>query len=104
MKIWTTLSSGFNPYNPCVANMIKVAKQHIVRFHVDDVIASRVNTNVNDKFKECMNHNYDNHIEFYSNRVKVQDNLGISFDFTEKCEVKVNMYDYFERIINEFPN
>ena len=32
----------FNPYNPCVANRIKVGKQHTVRFHVDGVISSHV--------------------------------------------------------------
>ena len=41
----------FNPYNPCVANRIRVGKQHTFIFHVDDVISSHVNPKVNYKFK-----------------------------------------------------
>ena len=42
----------FNTYNPCVANRIKVGKQHTVRFYVDNVMPSNVNPKVNDNFKE----------------------------------------------------
>ena len=41
----------FNPYNTCVANRIKVGKQHTVRLHVEKVIYSHVNNKVHDKFK-----------------------------------------------------
>ena len=37
----------FNIYDPCVSNRIKVGKQHTVRFDVDGVVHSHVNTNVN---------------------------------------------------------
>ena len=37
------------------------------------------------------------------NRVTSHKYLGMIFDFTETLTVKINMYDYVERIINEFP-
>ena len=51
----------FNTYDSCVTNRIKVGKQHTVRFNVDDVDSSHLNTNFNDKFKEWVNRNYGNH-------------------------------------------
>ena len=41
----------FNPYYPCVANSITVLKQHMVIFHVDDVMPINANPKVNDKSK-----------------------------------------------------
>ena len=40
----------FNAYDPCVANRIVDGKQHTVRFHVDDILSSHVDRNVNDEF------------------------------------------------------
>eukprot|EP00980_Cylindrotheca_fusiformis_P007564 scaffold1573_cov71-Cylindrotheca_fusiformis.AAC.2 len=42
----------FNDYDPCIAaNRMKVGKQHTIRFHVDNIMASHVNSKVNDKFE-----------------------------------------------------
>ena len=40
----------FNPYDACVANTIMIKKQHIVQFHVDDLISIHVDSKVNDLF------------------------------------------------------
>ena len=40
----------FNTYDPCVANREVEKNQHTVRFHVDDVLSSRVDSKVNDSF------------------------------------------------------
>ena len=58
-----------------------------------NVISSRVNTEVNDKSKEHMNRNYDKHGELKANRVKLNEYLGVNFDFTKKSKVKINMGD-----------
>jgi hypothetical protein len=34
----------FNPYDPCVANKLIDGKQHTVRFYVDDLKSSHVNS------------------------------------------------------------
>ena len=61
---------GFNPYDPCVANMIQVGNQHTLIFHVDDVMYSHVKPKVNYKIKEWMNRNYGKHGEVKANRGK----------------------------------
>ena len=38
----------FNPYDPCVGNQTKNGSQHMIRFHVDDVMSSHINPKVND--------------------------------------------------------
>ena len=93
----------FNTYYPCVYNRIKVGKQHTVIFYVDNVMSSHVNPNVNDKFKERMNCDYGKHGEVKANRGKLQYYLGNIFDFTEKVKVTINMDDYVERMINDYP-
>ena len=57
----------FNPYNPCVANRIKVVKQHTVSLRVDNVMSSHVKPKVNDNFKEWINRNYSKHGELKEN-------------------------------------
>ena len=93
----------FNPYYPCVSNRIKVGKQHTVRFHVDEVISSHIKPKVNGNLKEWVNLNYVKHDKVNTNRGKVHEYLGITFDFTEELKVKIKTDDYVERIINDFP-
>ena len=93
----------FNPHNPCVANKIKVGKQHTVILHVGNIMSSHVNPKVDDRSKEWMNHNYGNHGEVKANRGKLHKYLGLEFYFTEKGKVKINMENYVERMIHEFP-
>ena len=64
---------------------------------------SHVNTNFNDYLKEGTNHNYGENGEVKSNRGKVHEYLGMNFDLKEKAEVKIQMNNYVERIINEYP-
>ena len=49
-----------------------------------------------------MNCNYSNHGKVKSNIGKLHKYLGTTFDFTEKSELKINMNDYFEKMINGF--
>ena len=48
----------FNNYDPCVSNRMVNEKQHTVRFHVVDIISSRSNHKVNNKFINWLNKNY----------------------------------------------
>ena len=50
-----------------------------------------------------MNHNYFSHGEVKANRGKVYKYLWMTFYFTKKSKVKINMDDYVETIINELP-
>ena len=51
----------FNPYVPCAGNRTKNGSQHMIRFHVDDVISSHINPKVNDDFEEWLQAKYGEH-------------------------------------------
>jgi hypothetical protein len=93
----------FNPYDPCVANKKIEGKRHTVRFHVDDVMASHVNTNINDEFHKWMNKKYGDFGEVKATRGKIHDYLGMRFDFSEKGKVKIDMIDYVSSMLKDFP-
>ena len=51
---------GFNPYDPCVANKIVNGIQFTIRFHVDNLMSSHVDPDVNTKSLEFLNDKYGN--------------------------------------------
>ncbi|MGC9293583.1 MAG: reverse transcriptase domain-containing protein, partial [Acidobacteriaceae bacterium] len=93
----------FNPYDPCVANKVVNNKQHTVRFHVDDLMSSHVDTKINDNFEKWLNKMYGAHGEVKTTRGKVHDYLGMVFDFSQDGQVKVDMVDYISNMVEEFP-
>ena len=92
----------FNPYDPCVANKMVNHKQHTIRFHVDDLMCSHVDTQVNNKFLKWLNHMYGKHGEVKATRGKVHDYLGMTFDFSEEGKVKIDMIDYMCSMVDDF--
>jgi hypothetical protein len=93
----------FNPYDPCVANRMVEGKQQTVRFHVDDLMSSHANSQVNDAFLGWLNEMYGNHGEVKATRGKIHDYLGMVFDFSMPGEVVISMIDYMKKIVDEFP-
>ena len=93
----------FNPYDPCVANREKNGAQHTIRFHVDDIMSSHVNSKVNDKFAEWLNKAYGKHKPVEPTRGKIHEYLGMTFDFNVKGKVKIGMIDYVKSMIEDFP-
>jgi len=93
----------FNPYDPCIANRMKNGRQHTVRFHVDDLMSSHVNSVVNDKFLKWLNKMYGHFGEVKATRGKLHDFLGMQFDFRMEGKVKVNMTEYVDKMLSEFP-
>ena len=89
-----TIGFKFNPYDPCVANRKIKGKQHTVRFHVDDLMSSHVDKRVNDKFKRWPNELYGTYGEVKTTRGKKHDYLRMTFDFSEKGTVMIDMIDY----------
>jgi Reverse transcriptase (RNA-dependent DNA polymerase) len=92
----------FNPYDPCVANREVDRKQHTVRFHVDDLMSSHVDPEVNDEFLKWLNKMYGKHGEVKATRGKVHDYLGMTFHF-KSDKVVISMTDYIKRLVDEFP-
>ena len=93
----------FNPYDACVANKQVKGKQHTVRFHVDDLMSSHVDSKVNDEFAKWLNRKYGKHGAVKVNRGKVHDYLGMVFDFSKPGKVMVDMSDYVKAMIKDFP-
>jgi hypothetical protein len=92
----------FNPYDPCVANKVINKLQHTVRFHVDDLMCSHMDPKVNDEFEKWLNKMYGDHGLVTTTRGDVHDYLGMTFDFSEKGKVKIDMIDYMEAMVDEF--
>ena len=93
----------FNPYDPCVANKVIDGKQHTVKYHVDDLMGSHVDPKVNDKFLKWLNEMYGHFGEVKATRGPVHDYLGMTFDFSEKGIVKIDMIDYVKGMLDDFP-
>ena len=92
----------FNDYDPCVANKMVNQKQHTLRFHVDDVMTSQVDKEINDEFLKWANEKYGEIGKVKALRGKVHDYLGMKFDFSEKGKVKVSMNEYTQQMIDDF--
>ena len=92
----------FNPYDACVANRDVNGLQHTVRFHVDDLMSSHLDAKVNDKFYKWLNEMYGAHGDVTCTRGPVHDYLGMSFDFSEKGKVLIDMVKYIESMVDEY--
>ena len=62
----------FNPYDPCAGNRMKNGSQHMIRFHVDDVVLSHINPKVNDDFDEWLQAKYREHGKVKAHRGKAK--------------------------------
>ena len=91
----------FNPYDPCVANHIVNGKQHTIRFHVDDVMSSHVDPEVNSRFRDWLDKKFGSHSKVVATRGKIHNYLGMRFDFSEKGKVKIDMIDYMKAMVDE---
>jgi len=92
----------FNPYDPCVANRDMQGKQQTIRFHVDDLMSSHVDANVNTEFLAWMNEKYGKHSEVKATRGNIHDYLGMTFDFSKKGKVMVGMERYMSAMVDDF--
>ena len=92
----------FNPHDPCVANRVKKDKQHTVVFHVDDLKSSHVNSKVNDEFAKWSESKCGEHSKVKAHCSKVHDYLGMTFNYSKKGKVKVDITSHVEDTLNEF--
>ena len=93
----------FNPYDPCVANRMVKQKQHTIRFHVDDLMSSHVDSKVNDDFETWLQAKYGEHNAVVAHRGKVHDFLGMIFEFYDDGTVTLDMSAYVENMLDDFP-
>ena len=93
----------FNDYDPCIANKMVNQKQQTIRFHVDDLLSSHVDSKVNDEFAEWLNARYGKIKPCTIVRGKKHRYLGMLLDFSYPRKVKIRMDEYVQRMIDEFP-
>jgi hypothetical protein len=92
-----------NPYEPCCWNKMVEGKQCTAVFHVDDMKISHVSEAVVTEIIELLKKVYAKTDPMKVNRTKIHEYLGMTIDFTTDGEVKITMYDYIKKLINELP-
>ena len=92
----------FNPYDPCIANRIVKKKQQTIRFHVDDLKSSHVDSKVNDKFLDWLKEKYGKIGKLKVTRGKLHTYLGMIFDYRTKGKVRVDMRKYMSKMVTTF--
>ena len=75
----------------------------MIRFHVDEVMSSHINTKVNDDFDEWLQAKYGEHGKVMTHRGKVHDNLRMIFEYEDDGKVKVDMSSYMKNMLDDSP-
>jgi hypothetical protein len=91
----------FNPYNPCVANRIVNNK---VLFHIDDLKSSHFDPSVNDDFLDWLNETYGQVKAVTATRGVVHEYLGMRLDYGKTGKIQIDMREYIQVMLQEFPN
>ena len=92
-----------NPYNPCVANKIIDETQHTVTWHINDLKFSHKDPKVNDQFIEWLNKKCGKLGDIKATRGPVHEYLGMTLDYSKKGQVSIDMRDYVNTMLNDFP-
>jgi hypothetical protein len=90
-----------NPYDQWVANKMVNRKQMTVCWHVDDLKVLHVNPGEITIFGEWINATYG--LTGAAHRGKVHDYLGMTFNYSKKGKVMINMIEYIKNIITDIP-
>ena len=101
-KVLESIGFTFNLYNQCVANHMIEKAQQTVRFHVDDLWSSHVNSKVNDKFLIWLNEKYGGYSEVQAERNKRFDYLRVTYDLNEPGLLQVDMSEYMKAMVRDF--
>ena len=92
----------FNSYNPCVANRTVENQQHTVRFHVDDVLSSHVDSKVNDSFAKWCQEKYGGLKDVEVHRGRVHQFLGMELNFSEDGVCHVKQFGHVREMISNY--
>ena len=105
-KFWTDLEEigfKFHDYDPCIAYKMVEGYQHLLRFHVDDILSSHRMKKVNDEFAQWAQRKYGavKPVEF--KRGKVFRFLRMTLDFRKSGECHVLTDDKIEDLVKRWP-
>ena len=92
-----------NPYDICcMNNMINKAQCTIV-WHIDDIKASHIDTEVLTELIKLMQKKYGKHSPLTMTRGKVHEYLGMTIDLSRKGKVMISMIDYIFKMFSLLP-
>jgi len=99
----TLVSWGFTikPYDQCVAIKQINGKQCTIVWHVDDLKISHVSKDVVEDIIARLNKKFGRESPLTTNRGKVLEYLGLMLDYSKKGRVKISMYKYVKKIVDE---
>ena len=73
-----------------------------MRFHVDDLMSSHMDSKVNDEFLKWLSEMYGDYGDVVATRGKVHDYLGMTLDFRKDGCMIVDMSEYTGKMVDEF--
>ena len=89
----------FNPFGPRVVNRIVNGSQHTIRYHVGDVILSRLKAKVNNNFAIWAQGEYGSVKSVEVKCGKTHKFLGMTLDFSKAGECRVLQNGHIEDIV-----
>jgi hypothetical protein len=106
-KSLTSVGFETNPYDPCVAKKTVDGTQMTICLHVDDCKLSHCSSRANDNMIDWLWQEYESIFEDGSgqmmvSRGRVHKYLGMTLDYTVRCQVNISMFNYVNEIINAF--
>ena len=76
-------------------------KQHIVQFHVENLMGIHVDKKVNDEFDVCLNNIYGGYGNVKTMHRHVHNYLRMTFYFSDKYKLKIDMINYMNAMVND---
>jgi hypothetical protein len=98
-----------NTYDLCVANKKIEGEQMTSCFHVDDFKLSHRKNKIMNSMIEYLRQEYEINFKdgsgaMTASRGNIHNYLGMTLDYTVPGQVKITMFDYFDKIIAAFDN
>lgn len=94
----------FNDFDSCIANREVDGSQHTIRYHVDDVISSHLNSKVNDDFAKWANQVYGKLKRVEVHRGEYHEYLGMRMDFQKSPgRVHVSQHLHVKDFLESWP-
>ena len=75
--------------------------QYTIRFHVDELLSSQIDSKLKDLFLKWLNRIYGTYVEVKATRDKVHGYIVININFSDAGKVKIDMVYYIRNMIYE---
>ena len=92
-----------NFYKPCCWNTMIEGKQFTIVFHIDDCYLSHVNPMIVTEIIQKFDKTYATIDKLTVQRGSIHEYLRMTVDFSTPGEVRLNLYDMIQRLINSLP-